>query len=144
MASDKSYAAELNIAGLAPGPWVSLAPLRAGWSPGAAGFAWARYRPSDNSVELLFDVSVTSGVTAAQLADDYQWATMPAQDADGNRLLPWQTGEVLVSTDKLQTTTPSAPRVRVSPGGAMRLYGLASSATWMRCHLGRYTMDALP
>lgn len=143
MASDKAYAAELNIAGFAPGPWVTLAPLRAGWQLGAGGFAWARYRPSDNSVELLFDVSII-GSDIGQRTDDYQWATMPAQDAAGNGLLPPQTGEVLVSTDKLQTTTPSAPRVRVSPGGPVRLYGLAATATWMRCHLGRYTMDALP
>jgi hypothetical protein len=144
VASDKAYAAELNIAGLAPGPWITLTPLRAGWQLGAAGFAWARYRPSDNSVELLFDVSATSGVTAAQLTDDYQWATMPGTDQNGNDLLPPQTGEVIITTDRLQTTTPSSPRVRISPGGPVRLYGLASTATWMRCHCGRYTMDALP
>jgi hypothetical protein len=143
VASDKAYAAEQNIAALAPGPWIALAPLRAGWQPGAAGFAWARFRPSDNSVELLFDVSI-AGSDIGQRTDDYQWATMPAADQFGNPLLPPQTGEVLVSTDKLQTTTPGSPRVRISPGGPVRLYGLASTATWMRCHLGRYTMDALP
>jgi hypothetical protein len=141
--ADKVYSVEASVAALAPGPWTPFSPLLPGWSVGPSGFAYARYRPDDNSVELLFDVSVTSTVTAAEQADNYQWAVMPAADALGNGLLPPQTGEVLVSTDHIQSTTPGVPRVRIQPGGQVRLYGISTASTFMRCHCQRYTLDAL-
>jgi hypothetical protein len=141
--SDKSVSTEQQLAASGPGPWTAFNPLLAGWGLSAGNFALARYRPDDNSVELLFYVTITAAATTATVADGYGWAVMPPADAAGNPLRPAQTLSVPVMTDRMQTTTPTSPRIHVSSGGSVTLFGLNTVATWMRCTCQRYTLDAL-
>lgn len=137
MPSTKAQAVEFRLDDLEPGPWTAFSPLNAGWSA-TSGWngAYVRYRPYGNECEFSFDVT-TNGT---QVADGYVIATIPAADTDGNSLLPQTTVSVPVTTDRLQSTTPRSPEVRVHPNGTVWMYGISSSATVVRCS-GRYSLD---
>ena len=137
MPSDKSAAVEFRLDDLTPGSWTAFSPLNAGWSVSAGwNGAYVRYIPLHEQGEFSFDIA-TNGT---QVADGYVIGTIPATDAAGNGLLPQTTVSVPVTTDRLQSTTPRSPEVRVHPNGTVWMYGISSSATVVRCS-GRYSLD---
>lgn len=142
MASEKSYANEQAIAGLQPGPLTAFNPLNPGWSvlPPYTG-AWAQFDPLTNRVQIDMLASIT-GATSGQVADGYQIATMPAADANGNNLLPQQTVTVNMFTDRIQSTTPGSPRLKVQPNGTILIFGISTSGTLAGCCLS-YSLNGL-
>ena len=149
-ASDKAYDAVQQVLALTPGPLTAFNPLSPGWSVLAPYTgAWAWYDPQANRVHIDMLASIT-GATSGEVADGYQIATMPAQDSaedpDGNPapndLLPQQTVTVPLETDRLQSSTPGSPRMKIEPSGAMLIFGISTAGTVVACS-GSYPLAAM-
>ncbi len=134
--TDKVYAVEQWQAFVSPGPWLWFGPFINGWRLGTGGFGYVRYRGDDNSLEWLFDLTCTGATNA----DNTQIATLPATDALGNNLRPSIVLTVHCASDLFQATANS-PRLRVYPGGDIRVFGVATGATWLRATCQRITLD---
>lgn len=142
MSADKVYAVEQRLAGLTMGPQTAFNPLNAGWSvltPYTG--AWVTFNPLTNRVQIDMLANI-KGASGTQVADGYQIATIPAQDANGNSLLPQQTVTVNMFTDALQSSTPGSPRLKVAPNGTVSTFGISTSGTVAGCCLS-YPLNAM-
>jgi hypothetical protein len=140
--SDKEYVNQQRLDALAIGPLTAFNPLSGGWAVLAPySGAWASYNPQTGRVQIDM-LATIKGATSAQVADGYQIATMPAQDAAGNPLLPQQTVTVLLFTDALQSTTPGSPRMKIQVNGTMLIFGISTAGTVVGC-CDSYSLAAL-
>ena len=131
--SDKEYANEQRLNALTNGPLTAFNPLNGGWSVlSPYSGAWVSVNPLTNRVQIDMLANI-KGASSTQVADGYQIAVMPAQDANGNSLLPQQTVTVNMFTDAIQSSTPGSPRMKIQANGSILIFGISTSGTVAGC-----------
>jgi hypothetical protein len=127
------------------GPWTAFNPFSAnGWSVGSPYTgAWVRKAPGEMAV-----ISFRANKSSAGVADDgLVIATIPANDAEGNRLRPLTGGMHIPAISEGSRVDGTGRnincRVIVNTNGNLQIYGVSNTSSWLSTAGGWYSLSQM-